>query len=178
MVVIVTRRRRSPGLHRQAIVITETVRSHPVLALAPEPLLPEEPQARFGAHELPLDRYRRQGLISSDHWQAGLRLREDFAGGEFERLSRCTYDGIPDAPGDAGDGTDLSMQSCRSRKRYVAAMRAVSPRLSPVVVHVCCLGEPAEHWAVLKRLPAPDAFSFLRKGLTQLADHYRRQASL
>lgn len=179
MVVIITRRRLSPPVQRRALAVTEAVRTRPIASLSP-PVVSLEPAklvqddvTRSGAFELPLDRYRRQGLISTDQWQAGLKLREDFAAGEFERLSRANYSGMPDSP-EQDDPTDISVQACLARKRYVGAMRAASPRLSPVLVHVCCLGEGAESWAVLKRLPAPEALSLLRKGLTQLADHYRR----
>ncbi|MFD2261720.1 DUF6456 domain-containing protein [Lacibacterium aquatile] len=126
-----------------------------------------------GRHELPLDRYRRQRLISTDYWQAGLKLREDFGGGEFERLARCNYDGLP-IPPQGDEDADLSVQSCLARKRYVAAMRSLSPRLSPVIVHVCCLGLPVEEWAVLKRVAEPDAVMLLRRGLAQLVEHYGR----
>jgi DNA-directed RNA polymerase specialized sigma24 family protein len=171
--VVVTRRRRIPIVQYRALAQIEPVRARPtVVPLEVAPIEVEDAPV-ISHSELPLDRYRRQRLIGTDHWQAGLRLREDFGGGEFERLARCHYDGLPSAPQGDDEG-DISVQSCLARKRYVAAMRALSPRLSPVIVHVCCLGQPVEEWAVLKRVSLSDGLSLLRKGLSQLVQHYSR----
>jgi hypothetical protein len=173
MVVVVTRRRRTPILQHRALAQIEPIRTRPAVVPLQVESIEVEDAPMIGRNELPLDRYRRQRLITTDHWQAGLRLREDFGGGEFERLARCHYDGLPTPP-EGDDQGDISIQSCLARKRYVAGMRALSPRLSPVIVHVCCLGQPVEEWAVLKRVSLSDGLALLRKGLSQLAQHYSR----
>ncbi len=124
------------------------------------------------AAQTPIDRYLSQGHISPAQWWGGDQLRADFERGSFEVLARSRWDSQP--TGGLADFGAVSLAACAARREYVKAIEALPGRLSPIIVHVCCLRGYAADWAIAKGLPRGDGMALLRLGLDLLADHYQR----
>lgn len=124
------------------------------------------------AAQTPIDRYLSQGHISPAQWWGGDQLRADFERGSFEVMARSRWDSQP--TGGLADFGSVSLAACAARRAYVKAIDALPGRLSPIVVHVCCLRGYAADWATAKGLPRGDGMALLRLGLDLLADHYQR----
>lgn len=124
------------------------------------------------ATQTPIDRYLGQGHISPAQWWGGDLLRGDFERGSFEVMARSRWDSQP--TGGLADFGSVSLAACAARRAYVKAIDALPGRLSPIVVHVCCLRGYAADWALAKGLPRGDGMALLRLGLDLLADHYQR----
>lgn len=105
--------------------------------------------------------------LPPDLHAAAERLAELFAASGFETWAQ----GAP-SPDGAGDPLDPTPEALLARSHYRTAMRAVPVLLSPLVVHVCCLGLPLGQWAAEKNLPRADAERALRKALTHLLNHF------
>ncbi|WP_207483154.1 DUF6456 domain-containing protein [Arenibaculum pallidiluteum] len=129
-----------------------------------------------------LDRYLARGaLIPRDgrpraqdwatwRWQAGRRLLADYqeAGG-----GRALVEEYADWPCSRHPGRLRSGGGAAgAARRMQAAIRAVGIRLSPVLVHVCCLDRPAGEWARRRNLPEQAALPLLAVALDCLVDHY------
>ena len=114
--------------------------------------------------------------LTPDQQAAAEHLAEVFAAAEFETWARGGPGGGPGGGlgGDAGAGDPLnpSPEALIARAAYRAAMRAVPLLLSPLIVHVCCLGLPLADWADQKRLAKGQAEAALRHALTHLARHF------
>ncbi len=123
--------------------------------------------------QTPLDRYLSRGHITADQWFGGDSLRADFERSEFDTTAQSRYDGMPG--GGLSDPGLVTVAACWARRAYIAAIRSLPVRLSPVIVHVCCLRGYAADWAVQKRIPKPDGMALLRLGLDMLADHYGKR---
>jgi hypothetical protein len=122
--------------------------------------------------QTPIDRYLSQGHVSAEQWWGGDQLRSDFERGSFELMARSRWDAQP--TGGLSDFGSVSLAACAARRDYVKAIEALPGRLSPIIVHVCCLRGYAADWAISKGLPRGDGMALLRLGLDLLADHYRR----
>ena len=124
------------------------------------------------AAQTPIDRYLSQGHISPAQGWGGDQLRADFERGSFETMARSRWDSQP--TGGFTDFASVSLSTCAARRAYVKAIDALPGRLSPIVVHVCCLRGYAADWAISKDLPRGDGMALLRLGLDLLADHYQQ----
>ena len=124
------------------------------------------------AAQTPIDRYLSQGHISAAQWWGGDQLRVDFERGSFEIMARSRWDSQP--TGGFSDFASVSLSACAARRAYVKAIDALPGRLSPIIVHVCCLRGYAADWALSQELPRGDGMALLRLGLDLLADHYQR----
>jgi len=124
------------------------------------------------AAQTPIDRYLGQGHISPAQWWGGDQLRADFERGSFEVMARSRWDSQP--TGGLADFGSVSLAACAARRDYVKAIDALPGRLSPIIVHVCCLRGYAADWAIGKGLPRGDGMALLRLGLDLLADHYQK----
>ncbi len=128
------------------------------------------------ATQTPLDRYLSQGHVSPEQWWGGDLLRADFERGSFEIIARSRWDSQPS--GGSSDFASVSLAACAARRDYVKAIDALPGRLSPVIIHVCCLRGYAADWAIAKALPRGDGMALLRLGLDLLADHYEKAKGL
>ncbi len=131
----------------------------------PTPLLPPRPAA--APRSAPV---RPEGSIplAPDLHAAAERLAEIFAAAAFETWTRGGPDGLPPT-----DPLEPSPDALLARHAYRAAMRAVPLALSPLIVHVCCLGLPLGQWAAERQIPRAAAERALRQGLTHLLNHFR-----
>lgn len=125
-----------------------------------------------GAHETPLARYHREGLISRAQRSAGNRLFAEWkaGGGGVGRLT-----GIWGDPPSPGRG-EMSRRQIEARDSYMRAIRAVPKSVVSVLVHVVLIGETAGRWAVQNgrhgRPGEIEAMTKLRVALSELSDHY------
>ncbi|MFY8106783.1 MAG: DUF6456 domain-containing protein [Elstera sp.] len=110
--------------------------------------------------------------LSDDQQAAAEQLAEIFAEAEFEVWAR----GGPSGESTPADPLAPSPSALIARSAYRDAMRAVPVLLSPLVVHVCCLGLPLALWAAQKRLSPLQAEAGLRMALTHLASHFSKAA--
>ncbi len=110
--------------------------------------------------------------LSDDQHAAAEQLAEIFAEAEFEVWAR----GGPSGERAPADPLEPSATALIARTAYRSAMRAVPVLLSPLVVHVCCLGLPLALWAAEKRLPILQAEAGLRSALNHLVRHFRASA--
>ncbi len=110
--------------------------------------------------------------LSDDQHAAAEQLAEIFAEAEFEVWAR----GGPSGERAPADPLEPSPAALIARSAYRGAMRAVPVLLSPLVVHVCCLGLPLALWAAEKRMPLLQAEAGLRIALNHLVRHFRASA--
>lgn len=111
--------------------------------------------------------------LTEDQQAAAEHLAEVFAAAEFETWGR----GGPSLENRPCDPLQPSPEALIARAAYRAAMRAVPVLLSPLVVHVCCLGLPLVLWAEQKRVSPAQAEAGLRTALTHLVQHFRALAA-
>jgi hypothetical protein len=111
--------------------------------------------------------------LTPDQQAAAEHLAEVFAAAEFESWAR----GGPGGDTGAADPLHPSPEALIARAAYRAAMRAVPVLLSPLIVHVCCLGLPLADWAEQKRLAKGQAEAALRQALTHLVRHFEAMPS-
>lgn len=90
----------------------------------------------------PIDRYRREGIISEAQHKAGTRHRADWMVGEgSQRLIALYGERSSDGKGELTDA------QAERRHDYVMATQALGPELGPVVVHVVIMEKSAKSWA-------------------------------
>ena len=122
--------------------------------------------------QIALDRYRRRGEIDEAQWQAADRLRRDFHFANLQPRLTAVY-----AERNTGSSDDWSERRMVARDRYVAAVRAVGPVLSPVLMHVACLDGKASDWAAAHNHRGRRAeivgMTALQLALDALVLHYR-----
>lgn len=121
---------------------------------------------------VPLDRYARRGEISSVQFQAGDRLRAlAYRAGLEARLTQ-RFSPLPGS-GDPCGHLPPSEAAARARAAYRAALAAVGPVLSPVLIAVCIDDRAAGDWAKAQRRPAAHGLPTLICGLDSLILHWR-----
>jgi hypothetical protein len=135
----------------------------------------------FNCAECPLAwlRTRKDGSgrahISEEQYCAGLRLHADFMAAKF---MPCTTTSWQAPMGEAGASTrrlDLLHQSEKvilAKERYYAALSAVGPELSPILVEICCHATGIETAERLLDLPRRSGKVVLQLALTRLARCY------
>ncbi|MDB5643399.1 MAG: putative ATPase involved in replication initiation [Hyphomicrobiales bacterium] len=111
-------------------------------------------------------------LLSSDHLQAGERLRRDF---ELARtLPRVTsrWDGMPGAGAAAPQAGPVTDMALAARQRVEAAMQAVGPEFSGLLIDVCGFLKGLETVESERRWPRRSGRIVLDLALGRLARHY------
>ena len=132
----------------------------------------------FNADESPLARLAtrkgRDGVPFLDEGEAaaGERLRADFTRGGMMPSITQRWDASPRAKGPGGGGAELSEAAMDCRGRVNAALAAVGPELSGVLVDVCCFLKGLESVERERGWPARSAKLILKAGLGALARHY------
>jgi hypothetical protein len=114
-------------------------------------------------------------LISDEQYCAGLRLHADFIASQLS--PRITTDW--ESPGSGGPLSaprrDLMHQSEKilaAKKRYYAALDAVGPELSRILVEVCCFATGIESAERILGWPRRSGKVVLQLALTSLARAY------
>lgn len=134
--------------------------------------------AGFNPDESPLARLARRGgrsggpFLEAAEAIAGERLRADFTRGQLMPGITQRWDSQP-RQGRGGRGSrDLSHSAIDARRRVDAAIAAVGPELSGVLLDVCCFLKGLEIVERERQWPARSAKLMLKAGLGVLARHY------
>lgn len=107
--------------------------------------------------------------ITEAQFLAGERLRVDYTLGRLEQQVTADWQRI------ARSGTPPDMLTERvlaARQRLYAALDAVGPELSGILLEICCLCSGLEQAERRLELPARSGKAVLRMALTRLARHY------
>jgi hypothetical protein len=104
---------------------------------------------------------------------AGERLRADFTRAGLMPGITQRWDGTPrSGRGGRGGGADRSEMAIDAKSRVDAAMTAVGPELSGVLLDVCCFLKGLETVEKERQWPVRSAKLLLKAGLGALARHY------
>jgi hypothetical protein len=118
--------------------------------------------------------------LGAEAVSAAERLRRDFEVGQLQPRITANWSasvkGGRRAGGSAGL-TDLTDMALAARIRFDAAMHAVGPELSGLLVDICCLLKGLETVERERQWPARSAKLVLRIALESLARHYGLDAS-
>ncbi|WP_425339141.1 DUF6456 domain-containing protein [Azorhizobium doebereinerae] len=111
-----------------------------------------------------------QPLISPAQFQAGERLRLDFTRASLTPRISSDWSALGSARG--GSPGSFSDAVLAAKARVAAAVGAVGPELSGVVLDVCCFLKGLENVEGERGWPARTAKVVLGLGLDRLAAHY------
>ena len=126
-----------------------------------------EAKPRRVAKQTQLEMLYGRDAITLAQRNAGERLHKDYyLSGAQQRVTATMEPSL----GNGGQAT--TERQVEAEERYRKAMQAVGMHLSPIVVAVCLLDEPAGDWAQNKGLPRPDGPARLRLALDLLREHY------
>jgi hypothetical protein len=144
------------------------------------------PGALVNLDESPLATLARRAGASGAPWlgshevEAAERLRRDFEVGRLQPRITANWSASVNA-GRRAEGAglaDLTDMALAARLRFGAAMEAVGPELSGVLVDVCCFLTGLERVERERQWPARSAKLVLRLGLQALARHYGLAAAV
>ena len=132
-----------------------------------------DPDGRIVVHAIvvtqwPLDRYAKREQIDPDQYDAGERLRKDWH--RSGMMPRMTADLARETG--LGGRSEMTDEQVAAWQRYKRAIQTVGLILSPILVHVCCMGWPADDWAKSRGRPQGDGIAALRLALDALCVHY------
>lgn len=112
-------------------------------------------------------------LISDQQYLAGERLRADYEKSRLERRVTASWDAANTANANSGNRVaDMTDAMIAARQNFHAALDAVGPELSGMLVQICCLSAGIEQAERLLELPQRAGKAVLALGLTSLARHY------
>jgi hypothetical protein len=115
-------------------------------------------------------------LIDDAQYQAGLRLHADFIHARLmPQFGSALRLALSDAPIAAAPRHDLLHQSERTlaaKQRYYAALEAVGPELSPILVAICCHATGIAAAERVLSMPRRSGKIVLKLALTRLARWY------
>ncbi|NDV87751.1 hypothetical protein GTW51_13675 [Aurantimonas aggregata] len=135
-------------------------------------------RAGFNPDESPLARLATRGgraggpFLDASEAIAGERLRADFTRGQLMPGITQRWDSQPRQARGSKGSRDLSDSAIDARKRVDAAIAAVGPELSGVLLDVCCFLKGLEIVERERQWPARSAKLLLKAGLGVLARHY------
>lgn len=135
------------------------------------------PARRSVADESPLTRLATRAgpdgrpFLTPDEVLAGERLRADFTRGGLMPGVTQRWERTPGSSGRVGPA-DLTDAALDCRARVNAALKAVGPELSGVLVDICCFLKGTELVERERGWPARSAKLLLKAGLGSLARHY------
>jgi len=113
----------------------------------------------------PLDRYQKRKVITPRQHTAGARLADDYQLGVLGARD-------PEARGGARNAGGLTEAQLIAATAYRKAVQALGPRLSAIVLAVCCEEMSAEKLAELRLQDPRQVLGVLKIGLDHLGDHY------
>ena len=111
-------------------------------------------------------------LISTEQYLAGEKLRIDFERAMLQRRVTQNWDMASAGRSGGNVSAELSDGALAARQRYHAALTAVGPELSSILVQVCCLSAGIEQAERRLELPQRSGKAVLGLALTGLARHY------
>lgn len=113
-------------------------------------------------------------FLSAGQYRAGERLRSDYSRGMImPRLGANWEADVSSGRRDGGRGiADLTDAALGARRRVEAAIEAVGPELSGVLIDVCCFLKGLELVESERGWPARSAKIVLRAALSVLSRHY------
>lgn len=112
-------------------------------------------------------------LIADEQFLAGERLRSDYERCGLEKRTTVNWDAAHAAGGGSGNrAADLTDAMLTARQNFQAALDAVGPELSGMLVQVCCLSAGIEQAERLLEIPQRAGKAVLGLALTSLARHY------
>ncbi len=132
--------------------------------------------------ESPLTRLARnrggKAIIDTAQLAAGERLRSDFEHAHLRQRVTASWDATHMAGNNNGraDNTPMADRVVDARKRYHAAIDAVGPELSGVLVDVCCFLKGLEQVEMERQWPRRSAKLMLSAALNALDRHYNPPA--
>jgi hypothetical protein len=110
--------------------------------------------------------------IDEAQFAAGERLRADFTRGQMTPRTTANWEQPMGGQGGANAIVDFQEGTIAARQRVQAALTAIGPELSGVVLDVCCFLKGLEQVERERIWPARTAKVVLGLGLTRLAAHY------
>lgn len=111
-------------------------------------------------------------LISDEQYLAGERLRADFERGLLARRITANWDHAGGGKQAGNTEAHMSDGTLAARQRHHAAMAAVGPELSSILLQVCCLSAGIEQAERVLELPQRSGKAILGLALTALVRHY------
>ncbi len=125
--------------------------------------------------ESPLGWLVRRGMVSARQFEAGERLRADFARAQVAPRTTMAWDAGPAARGARGapDALDATTAQIAAKQRFHAAVAAVGAGLADVLWRVVCNGEGLETAERALGWPARAGKVVLLLALDRLGDHYQ-----
>jgi hypothetical protein len=112
-------------------------------------------------------------FLAEDEFRAGERLRVDYTRGRIMPRLGVNWDSGPSGGGGGGGGiADLTDAALAARQRVDAALRAVGPELSGLLVDVCCFLKGLEQVERERGWPVRSAKVVVKTALAALARHY------
>lgn len=139
---------------------------------------PSGGRAGFDLDESPIGRLAsRKGkdgrsFLSEAEAMAAERLRADFTRAGLSPSITQRWDGTPRSDGPRIGAGDLSDAAIDAKGRVNAAVTAIGPELSGVVIDVCCFLKGLELVERERQWPVRSAKLMLKAGLAVLARHY------
>jgi hypothetical protein len=131
----------------------------------------------FNDCESPLTLLRRRcdaagaPLIGTEQFAAGERLRADYSAAHMEQRLTANWD-LSRSSGFHGGIDAMSDKALAARQRLFAALAAVGPELTTILLEVCCLSAGLEQAERRLGLPRRSAKAILDLALTRLARYY------
>jgi hypothetical protein len=129
-------------------------------------------------HEVTARTPRDRGQITTEHRKAGERIERDY------RLSQTyparlvsRYEANMPRPPKRYQASADTPSSIRARERFEAAMSAVGPWLSGIVIHVAVCDEPVTQWGPLNGRAQSHGLPVLLVALDALCAHYGRRVT-
>lgn len=115
-----------------------------------------------------------RALIAPHQFQAGERLRADFT--RAQMMPRTTADWSrpisSERRGPSGGVADFTEATIAARQRVNAALEAVGPEFSGLLIDLCCFLKGLEDLERVRGWPARSAKVVLQLALDRLARHY------
>lgn len=134
--------------------------------------------AGFNPEESPLARLaQRRGkdgepFLAEAEVLAGERLRVDYTRSQLMPGITQRWDAQPREKASRCGAGDLSDSAIDARRRVDAAIKAVGPELSGILLDICCFLKGLETVERERQWPARSAKLLLKAGLGSLARHY------
>ena len=113
-----------------------------------------------------MDRYLLREQVSRRQYDAGQRLYAVWRASGRASLTISNY-GLRII-----GSAEMTDHQAVLRSDLAEALRAVGPRLSSILTHVCLCDEPAGNWGERHRGKASDGIAVLRLALDSLADYW------
>lgn len=121
-----------------------------------------------------------RALISEEQYSAGLRLHADFMAARLMPSTTMLWQTKAEEANPRSSRADLLQQSEKviaAKERYYAALAAVGPELSGILVEICCHATGIEAAERLLGLPRRSGKVVLQLALTRLARCYGLMAA-